>query len=87
MLLGVTDTAGLYQPWSTIQALISGHAFVGVQQQELLLQCLSHALFAYTYPGAPYERKCLSMLLLWLLLKLLPSSTPDKAIETGNACC
>ena len=49
--------------------LVQGHT-AGVQRQESLMQWLSQTLLASLYPGGPYERKYLAMLLLDTVLEV-----------------
>lgn len=54
----------------------------GLQQQAAFTSWLSRALLGSLYPGAPFERKFLAMLLLNTLLVVW--DTPDKAVRCSS---
>jgi hypothetical protein len=51
----------------------------GLQQQAAFMRWFSRAVLASLYPGAPFERKFLAMLMLDTLLGVW--SAPDKAVK------
>lgn len=57
-------------------------ALAGLQQQAAFTRWLSRALLGSLYPGAPFERKFLAMLLLNTLLVVW--DTPDKAVRCSS---
>ncbi|BDA45482.1 probable thyroid adenoma-associated protein homolog [Coccomyxa sp. Obi] len=58
------------------------HDLAGLQQQAAFTRWLSRALLGSLYPGAPFERKFLAMLLLNTLLVVW--DTPDKAVRCSS---
>ena len=52
----------------------------GVQRQEAFMQWLSQMLLACLYPGAPYERKYMAILLLNTLLEVW--NAPDAGCKS-----